>query len=115
MISFQPIGLAGQPRASAIGFHIAITIGDRTTGSPAGASDFGLPLRCQASPSRVRYALEAGLNTTGFSLPSRIAVIASPDPIALPFATNSRPSFDLVALVLNAPICSSSQLFFSLP
>src|SRR3954471_15696550 len=35
--SFQPIGLVGQPSASAIGRHIAITIGESTSGSPAGA------------------------------------------------------------------------------
>src|SRR5262245_41581462 len=76
-MSFQPRALSGQPSACAIGFHIAITSGDSTSGSPAGAIGLGW-LRCQPSLSSVTYALDAGLNTTGWSLPSRIAVIASP-------------------------------------
>src|SRR5262245_1124302 len=36
-MSAQPIGLPGQPSTAAIGFHIAITIGDSTSGSPPGA------------------------------------------------------------------------------
>src|SRR5262245_4263480 len=84
-MSFQPIGLSGQPSASAIGRHIAITIGDSTSGSPDGAIGLvWLPRDCHASLSSVTYAPDAGLNTAGRSVPSRIAVIASPEPTALP-------------------------------
>jgi hypothetical protein len=48
-MSVQPIGRSGQPIASAIGFHIAITIGDSTSGSPAGAMGLmWLSRDCQA-------------------------------------------------------------------
>src|SRR5438270_13873272 len=36
MMSLQPMSLFGQPSASAIGRHIAITIGESTSGSPDG-------------------------------------------------------------------------------
>jgi hypothetical protein len=38
MRSFQPSAFFGQPSASAIGFQVAMTSGDSTTGSPAGES-----------------------------------------------------------------------------
>src|SRR5262245_58552737 len=112
----QPSALVGQPSASAIGFHIAITIGDSTIGSPGGASGLVRDGRsCQVWLSSVRYAPDAGLNTTGCSLPSRIAVIASPEPIALPLTAIGRPSWVRGDVRWNAAICCSSQVFFSLP
>jgi len=41
MMSAQPMSFFGQPSASAIGFHIAITIGESTSGSLVVA--IGLP------------------------------------------------------------------------
>ena len=61
------------------------------------------------------YAPDAGLNTVGFALPSRIAAMPSPEPTGVPVTWMTRPSFVLACEASNAPICASSQLFFSLP
>jgi hypothetical protein len=45
MMSAHPSDFFGQPSACAIGFHIATTTGDSTTGSPAGASGAVCPGR----------------------------------------------------------------------
>src|SRR5258708_32791013 len=80
--SDHPSDLPGHPSASAIGFQIAITIGERTTGSPAGHS----ALVCPATDSQFwfsseTYAPETGLKTWGISEPDRIPCGASPEPI----------------------------------
>jgi len=48
-MSLQPLGLSGQPSASAVGFHVAMTIGESTIGSPGGAiGRLWLPRDCHA-------------------------------------------------------------------
>jgi hypothetical protein len=114
-MSAQPIGLPGQPSTCAIGFHIAITIGDSTSGSPAGAIGLVWPSRdCQAWLSSVTYAPDAGLYTAGFCEPARIAAVASPEPLGLAVTWITLPPVT-AWLALNALTCSSSQVFFSLP
>jgi hypothetical protein len=74
MRSLQPSGFFGQPSASAIGFQVAMTRGESTTGSPTGDSGAVWPA-CD-NHDRLRsatYAPEAGLKTCGFSSPARIA------------------------------------------
>src|SRR5262245_21838311 len=61
-MSAQPSCLLGQPSASAIGFHIAITIGDSTSGSPASAIGLVCASRDgHAWLSSAMYAPDAGL------------------------------------------------------
>src|SRR5262249_59025520 len=106
-ISAHPIGLPGQPSTCAIGFHIAITIGDSTSGSPAGAIGLVWPSRdCQAWLSSVTYAPDAGLYTTGFWAPPRIAVVASPDPIGLAGPPVTPPPAPLGPAAVDAPASS---------
>jgi hypothetical protein len=51
-ISHQPIGLLGQPSASAIGFHIEMTTGVSTSGRLETAT-LGLPLSCLSTSSQL--------------------------------------------------------------
>src|SRR5260221_12844767 len=114
MMSAEPRSLLGQPSAVAIGFHIAITIGDSTSGSLAGASGL-VDLCCTAHcwSSSARYAVDAGEYTCALNVPSRIAVDASPEPYDFASTTiGLPPTFGCVAR--NAGISSSSHAFFSL-
>src|ERR1700753_197323 len=111
----QPSAFFGQPSASAIGFHIAITTGKITTESPCGAIAALCPgFESHASFKSVRYASDAGLNTAGSTRSSKMSCIASPEPIALPSTVNGAPDASFGFVLLNSAICSSSHCFFSL-
>src|ERR1700682_2020403 len=111
--SDQPSCFSGQPSACAIGFHMAMTMGESTTGSPAGQTAFVRPgVESHAWLSNVTYAPEAGLKTVGLSAPETMACIASPEPMGRASMRMGRP--DLV-VPANDLICSSSHFFFSLP
>src|SRR5262249_15140390 len=113
--SFHPIGLLGHPSAVAIGRQMAITIGERTSGSPGGQSGLLWRADWKRSLRMVTYAPEAGLNTCGLLVPDKMSCTASPEPIACPWIWIALP-LDVFGLFdTNEAICSSSQLFFSLP
>src|SRR5256885_8333203 len=63
--SFQPIGLAGQPSASAIGFGMATVSGEVAIdcGSPSGTIDAESPFAL--TRRRVTQPLAAGVHTSG--------------------------------------------------
>src|ERR671933_385265 len=86
--SCQAIGFLGQPRASAIGFHIAITTGVRTSGRLETATCW-LPCSCLSTSN---HALSDGVQTAGLSVPCLISVRASPDDLLIPSTTIGLPS-----------------------
>src|SRR5258706_3163791 len=92
-MSDQPSGLSGQPRASAMGRHMAMTTGLRTSLSGVPVIRSSLWVLRQAAFSTGIYRPEAGLQTVGCDAPE---IIMSPDstepramavtPISLPEA-----------------------------
>src|SRR6266852_5176583 len=115
MRSFHPRCFFGQPSASAIGFQVAMTSGDKTTGSPAGEMGVVCPaLESQERLSTETYAPDAGLKTCGLSSPERIEATASPDPMARASMCTRRPPATAPELS-NFLTDSSIHDFFSLP
>src|SRR5215470_5578264 len=79
-MSDQPTGFLPQPMASAMGFHIAMTTGDRTRLSVEAIRSWPVFVRDSALPSLMNAA-EAGLARCACSRPDRILSINSPEPI----------------------------------
>src|SRR5512132_4271098 len=77
-ISLHPMGLSGQPSERAIGSHMAITRPDMTVGFTPSTKSWPLRPFHVVLRSSIQ-ACPAGLQIVGFSLPSRIFCIDSPD------------------------------------
>ena len=85
-MSAQPTDLAGHPSASAIGFHVAMTTGERTSGGASPTSLFSPPPSpCFSAQRAFRTSTrreDAGDQTWASLWPARIASIDSADPSA---------------------------------
>src|SRR4029077_13804350 len=79
-MSAQPRGFLPQPIASAIGFHIAITTGDRTRLSVDAMRSLPVFERDSALPNLMN-APDAGLARCACRRPERILSMVSPEPI----------------------------------
>src|SRR5207253_10538812 len=86
-ISLQPIGLFGQPSASAIGFHIEMTTGVSTSGL-ADLAMLALPLSCLSTSSHVEAD---GDQIVTLSWPFLIWVRAAPLDTLLPSTKTGLP------------------------
>src|SRR5262249_16516973 len=114
--SVQPTGLLGQPSDSAMGFHMAITTGERTkffvlVGSIRMLADLA---RASALPSSIK-APEAGLIKWALVRSLSTSSIDSPEPIAVALTWMRLPEEIRTLALLNAPVTSLSQFCFSEP
>ena len=106
--SANPSGLRGQPSARAIGSHMAMTSGVRTSdGFSSGAS-----ARSASKFTSRPHSEEAGDQATGFRLPEAIRDSASPEATFWPLTTTGRP-FAVSPLALNSLISGASSFSFS--
>ena len=80
-MSLHPRGRPGQPRASAIGRHMAITTGESTRLRLSPTRSLPVRARDWALPS-LRKAADAGLVRWAFRTPDSRSSISSPEPCA---------------------------------
>src|SRR5271165_4099370 len=113
-MSDQPSGRLPQPRASAMGFHMAMTTGDKTKLSVLPIKSLPVLARDSALPSLIKAA-DAGLAKCAWSCPERILSTVSPEPMGMARTKMVFPFGVLVLLRLNAAVTSAIHFSFSEP
>src|SRR5215475_6906049 len=113
-MSLQPSGFFPQPIASAIGFHMAITTGDKTKLSVEEMRSLPDLARDSALASLIN-APEAGLTRWACILPERILSMDSPEPIGRARTKIGLPPEVFAPLWLNAAVTSLIHFSFSEP
>src|SRR5215470_455337 len=113
-MSLQPNGFFPQPIASAMGFHMAMTTGDRTRLSVEAIRSFPDFARDSALASFMN-APDAGLTIWACILPERMLSIDSPEPIGKARTKIALPLAVLTPLRLNAAVASLIHFSFSEP
>src|SRR5262252_925674 len=99
-MSDQPSGFLPQPRASAMGFHMAMTTGERTRLSVEAIRSLPLLVRDSALPNLMNAA-EAGLARCAWRRPERILSMVSPEPMGRARTKIGFPLCVFVRLLLN--------------
>src|SRR5215813_294961 len=113
-MSLQPKGFFPQPIASAMGFHMAITTGDRTRLSVEVMRSFPDFARDSAFASLIN-APDAGLTRCACILPERMLSMDSPEPIGKGRTNIGLPLEVFAPLRLNAAVASLIHFSFSEP
>src|SRR5215475_13448506 len=113
-MSLQPNGFFPHPIASAMGFHMAMTTGDRTKLSVEAMRSLPDFARDSALASLMN-APEAGLTRCACILPERMLSMDSPEPIGKARTKIAFPLEVFVPLRLNATVASLIHFSFSEP
>src|SRR5262245_28137347 len=108
------MGRLPQPRASAMGCHMAMTTGERTRFCVGPTRSLPVLVRESAFPSLMKAA-EAGLIRSGWRAPERISSTTSPDPIGIAWTWIRFPAAVRWFPWLKAAVVSSIQFCFSDP
>src|SRR5215468_5921035 len=113
-MSLQPKGFLPQPIASAMGFHKAMTTGDKTRLSVEAMRSLPDFARDSAFASLINAA-EAGLTRCACILPERMLSMDSPEPIGRVRTKIPLPPDVFTPLRLNAAVASLIHFSFSEP
>src|SRR5579872_1486959 len=108
----HPMGFLPQPMACAIGFHMAITTGERTKLSVLASRSLPVLARDCAFACLINAA-DAGLSKCACCCPESTASISSPEPMGVALIKMRRPLAVLCPAPLKGPVTERIQFSFS--